>query len=196
MSDKQVVKDPNAPASKRQLWALFCAYKKDYRDVKITYGEASALLEAAAANRTPKLVKSDFKEYFLSDANVTKMAERMTHEMGIKSVLKNDTTLLPDDGKRYLFLGGGCGFSHIEWDRRNKIGEEIMSEFGRLRPEFEQRLLKKFDPDYLRQMSQSGNPIQAHLLQNLSYNTALNYIVAKFMEDKGIKKVRVSSRYD
>lgn len=124
------------------------------------------------------------------------MAKKMSDEMGIKSIIMTDTSMLPDDGKRYLFLGGGCGFSHISWDKRSKLGEEIMDEFGKLRKEFEKRLLTKFDPEYMAKMAKSGNPIQAHLFQNLAYNTSLNYIVSNYMEEAGVKKVRVSSMLD
>ena len=200
MTATKSIKDPNAPASKRQLWALFCATKKDYRDTKITYAEASALLDAANHDRPAKVAKKDikdeFREYFLSDANINRMYERISGELGIKSVVMNDTKYMKDDGKRYLFLGGGCGFSHISWDKRSKLGDEIMTQFSALRKQFEKKLLERFDPAYLKQLSDSGNHIQAHLFQNLGYNTSLNYVVSKFMEQKGVKKVRVSSMLD
>jgi hypothetical protein len=199
MSTTAVQKDPTGPASKRQLWALFCATKQDYRDTKITYGEASALLEAANHDRpakpTKKSVRDQFREHFLSDQNVNRMYEKMTQEMGIKSVVTNDPKFMAP-GKSYLFLGGGCGFSHIYWDKRNKLGGEIMEEFSALRKQFEKKLLQKFDRSYLADLQKSGNPIEAHLFQNLSYNTSLNYIVSGFMESQGVKGVRVTSMYD
>jgi hypothetical protein len=36
--------DPLRPASKKQLWALFCATKEDHRNQGLTYDEASEIL--------------------------------------------------------------------------------------------------------------------------------------------------------
>lgn len=186
------IKDPNAPATKRQLWALFCITKQDYRFVKITYGEASKMIADANLSKGDH----DFEEYFMSDETIDKLLKKLQGELGMKSVVMNDTTLLPDDGKRYLFLGGGCGFSFIKHDKRSTLGKSIMKKFGKLRPKFEKKLLSKLDKDYLKSLSASGNPIQAHLMQNLSYNTALNSVVSSYMEAKGVKGVSVSSNLD
>ena len=40
------------PASKRQLWALFCATKEDYRDKRLTKAEASEMLSKLNNGRT------------------------------------------------------------------------------------------------------------------------------------------------
>jgi len=155
----------------------------------ITFDEASKMIADA------KLAKGDhdFEEQFLSDETVESLLKKLQEEMSIKSVLINDTALLPDDGKRYLFLGGG--FSHINY-RKGKLAEDIMKKFKSLRPKFEKKLLSKLDKDYLKKLEASGNPIQAHLFQNLKYNTALNSVVARYMESKGIKNVQVTSNLD
>ena len=181
------------PATKGQLWALFCITKQDYRNTKISFDEASKMI---ANSKLAKTSTYDFKDYFLSDSTVEKLLDTLKKEFGIVSVVKNDTNFVKDDGKRYLFLGGGCGFSYIEFDKRNKLGEIILKEFKTLRKDFEKKLLSKLEKDYLQKLEKSGNPIQAHLFQNLSYNTSLNYIVANYMEEKGIKKVRVTSMLD
>ena len=37
---------PNAPATKRQTWAIFCATKKDVRNAGLTKQEASGIISA------------------------------------------------------------------------------------------------------------------------------------------------------
>ena len=45
---RRLVKESaDEPASKKQLWALYCIYHKDFRDQGLTKAEASDLIENA-----------------------------------------------------------------------------------------------------------------------------------------------------
>ena len=46
--------DADEPASSRQLWALFCIYKKDFRNQGLTKGEASELIKKGSSERPAK----------------------------------------------------------------------------------------------------------------------------------------------
>ena len=87
------------------------------------------------------------------------------------SVVMNDTNFVPDDGKRYTFLGCGCGFSYIECDKRNKLAVKIIEDSGTIKKWVEKEMLKSIDKRFLAYLVSTGNPIQAHLAQNLNYKS-------------------------
>lgn len=47
----EAINNPDEPATKRQLWALFCMTKKDYRNENLTKGEASELISKLMAEK-------------------------------------------------------------------------------------------------------------------------------------------------
>lgn len=54
------MKNPDAPATKRQRWALFCITKEDWRDRDITKREASDLIgELGGKKKTAKKTKTN-----------------------------------------------------------------------------------------------------------------------------------------
>jgi len=198
-------------ATQKQLWALYCITKKDWRQSGVSFDEASKLIsehnkvkgltngqDTTQSNKQVVVcIEQEFKDYMLSPYVITRLVGKMQDEMCISSVVSNDTSVMKEN-KHYLFLGGGCGFSHIEYDKRGKkdIAEKILKTFGVIRKQIDASVIASFSTESLEKLSGSGNPIQAHLFQNLAFNTRLNYIVAGFMEKKGIKKVRVTSFYD
>jgi len=189
--------DASTPASKAQTWALFCIYKKDFRDQHLTYEQASEMIKNApakhaVAKENPGATKpKTFKDYMLSDEVVDRLTKKIMSEMGISSVVMNDTSLVKDDGKRYVFLGMGCGFSYIKFDKRSKRAADIVKQSEALKPVVEARIVKKLGSEFIGRLRACGNPIQAHFCQNLNYKSAYNYIVTGYMESVGITKVSV-----
>lgn len=48
------ISNPDEPATKKQLWALFCMTKKDHRDEGLTKGQASELISKLMAEKNGK----------------------------------------------------------------------------------------------------------------------------------------------
>lgn len=107
-------------------------------------------------------------------ANLSILLDVIGAEMKIGSIISNDLSLLPDDGKKYLFLGGGCGFSWIVCDKRNRKAVQMIEDSQVLKKKIDIELVKCIDTTYLKKLEDSGNPIQAHLSQNLNYKSAYN----------------------
>jgi hypothetical protein len=98
-------KNPNAPASKRQLWALFCATKKDYRNANLTYQQASDIL--ATANEGRKST-GDWVRIFneAEQAGTLKMKSCEPTPMVVSET---------KSGGQSWFVGGGvCGFAWVK----------------------------------------------------------------------------------
>ena len=52
------------------------------------------------------------------------------------------------------------------------------------------------DQNYLKKLEKSGNPIEAHFMQNLSYNTSYNYKVIEYLNSLGFKNITATSMLD
>jgi len=134
--------NPDKPASKKQLFALYVASKKagekhDYREDNLTMGQAAELLakfrektgyEGKKSGKTDK--ESNTKEKEEPKAKLKKewvefFKERMGKEvvgtfkkiLKQVSVIEDDPEFNPDEKKRkkYLFRGMGCGFCHFQY---------------------------------------------------------------------------------
>jgi hypothetical protein len=104
-------KNLNASASKRQLWALFCATKKDYRNENLTYGQASDLL--AKANEGRVKTADWFKVY--QDACKAGQAKMKATTPTPMLVAEHQNPM--DDRspikKAWLVESGVCGFAWV-----------------------------------------------------------------------------------
>lgn len=184
-------------ATRKQLWALYCIYKKDYRNSNLTVEEASELIGAAKGIKThlpqegaEKKIES-LEQYLTSKESIKKLIDVLGAEFKIGSIIMNDTNFLPDDGKRYLLLGSGCGFSYINYDKRNKKIENIVNQADRLKEKVNAEVRKNIDESYLKKLENCGNSIQAHQFQNLRYKAAYNYLVISYMQKIGINTEKV-----
>ena len=52
------LKSPDAPATRKQLWALFCATKRDHRNDGLTMQEASDLISKYLKEKKDKYMSS------------------------------------------------------------------------------------------------------------------------------------------
>ena len=84
----------------------------------------------------------------------------------------------------------------IQWDKRNKKVGEIIKESNLIKQEVEKYYISLIDPNYIAKLQKTGNPIQAHFMQNLSYNTSWNYKIIHYLNDLGYKNITTTSRYD
>ena len=138
----------------------------------------------------PKHTIKGLQTYLIE--NMSKLITAITGEMDVTSIVKNDTVLLPDDGKRYVFLGCGCGFSYIKFDGRNKLAAQIVEDSKICKKFIEEKMLKALKPEYLANLERLGNPIEAHMAQNLNYKSDYNNLIVRYMEQFiDIKKAKV-----
>lgn len=93
-------------------------------------------------------------------------------------------------------LGGGLGFAHLKWDKRNKKVTAIIAESNNMKRKVEEYYMSLIDSNYIAKLQKSGNPIQAHFMQNLSYNTSWNYKVIRYLNNLGYKNITTTSTYD
>lgn len=76
-------KNLDKPATKRQLWALFCATKQDWRDRDLTIQDASTMLEQLDGGADPENIQKPYK---------ARKANRVYHSItkdGKTTVLEN-----------------------------------------------------------------------------------------------------------
>lgn len=196
--------NPNAPATKRQLWALFVGTKKDHREMNLTKLEAFNLIqEMNKANgfvndEPPKINQPLDVELlkYLQD-NSEKIAERFNTELGLESIVGDSPLTKKPDPKSYKFFGSGMGFSHIKYDKRSKKAGVILEAFGKIRENFDEWFIDKyFTKEKQQEFIDIGFPLHAMMIQNLSINSGINSIVVKFMESKGCKNISINNMLD
>lgn len=197
----------NAPATKRQLWALFCATKKDYRNENLTRAQAAELLSKANENRgvvVPKKKSSleedmiaFFKEHIL-DSVVASLKEAI----GMESLVVEDTTMMkgtgPDNTARsYKFRGFGCSISYLTYDKRSKKAAVIEELWRKHRfSTFEQMVINQFPKKLVNQLAAEGTPIGALYCQDFDVNSTMFHGIVRFMKEQGVKKVDYVTRLD
>ena len=190
-------------ATSRQLWALYCITKTDYRGKNLTYDEASALIkklgnpEYRKADKVERKVvdlKTELLEY-IKNEKLDGIIEKVKTALGIKSIVSNDLLYMKEE-KHYNFRGFGCGFAWLEYDKRSKIGKAIEEAFKDIRMEVRGMIVNAFPIDLHKQLEVEGTPLEAIVFQDITINSSINQAVADFMETKGVKNVWVNSRLD
>lgn len=190
-------------ATPRQLWALYCITKTDFRGKNLTYDEASALIKklgnpeyrkADKAERKVVDLKTELLEYIKKE-KLDGIIEDVKTALGIKSIVSNDTLYMKEE-KHYHFRGFGCGFAWIEYDKRSKIGKAIEEASKDIRREVREIIVNAFPMDLRKQLEAEGTPLEAIVFQDITINSAFEQAVVDFMETKGVKNAWVNSRLD
>ena len=191
-------------ATRKQLWALYCLTKKDYREEGLTMSDASKLIESLN-NAKSNVPKAAPKKKSLEDEFIDYMGKEMQgiietckEEMKIKSGIEDDPSIFTNAAKRksYVFFGVGCGISVLTFDKRSKIGKQIKELSSKHHmTTFLKMFLKGFTAKQIRYMEEVGFPLQAMYYQDLRIGAKYQWAVASFMEHKGVKNVRVKT-YD
>lgn len=158
------------------------------------YNEIVKAAEKTIKTADKKVKKSSLYEYLTSNEVAQELIEVLGAEFKIGGIITNDVD--KNDKKTYLMLGGGCGFAHLKWDKRNKKVGKIIEESNMIKQKVEKYYISLIDPNYISKLQKSGNPIQAHFMQNLSYNTAWNYKIIRYLNNLGYKNITTSSHYD
>lgn len=190
-------------ATKKQLWALYCLTKKDYRNSGLSKEEASNLLSELIGDKETKTNKPVKAQISLKDeliqylnSNISKIVEAAKDSLKIESIVMNDTRYMKDNGKRYAFVGFGCAFVWIEFDKRSKKAKEIYQIARQIRYDYSTTFEKQFDKKVVEYYKNIGCPLQALFQQDENIQNAYFWLVTEFMKYKGVKNAYVMSRLD
>lgn len=148
-------------------------------------------------------------EYLFLPENVREVAEVLLRQWNMTSIVMNDTSVLPDDGRRYLFLGSGCGFAWIKVRKGSRAEREISEsnalmshrapvKYNYISTKYQEAVLDALSPEELSQvMKYAQGHLEATFAQNLALNrTIVNQQAEYIRKYLGNKKVRVYSRLD
>jgi len=188
-------------ATRKQLWAIYCLSKVDYRGKDLTRLDASNLIQRLkaekAANNTQsapkpkkKTLEKEFIEYMTD--KMQGVINTAKEALQVKSVIETDPMFTDKKNmKSYAFFGFGCGITIIDFDKRSKVGKEIKELGSKHRmTTFLNMFLKAFTQKEINYYQSVGCPLSAIYYQDIRINGAYEHAVASFMEMKGVKNVR------
>jgi hypothetical protein len=200
----------NDQATKRQLWALFCMTKHDYRNDGLTKLQASEMIKklcesSQTKSSSKKMNRNEMFEslynYYMK--NIDRIVDVLNGQLGIRSIIEYDLGL--KESRKYNFVGSGCGFAWIDYDKRNKLVKEYF-ERGEDNESIAQLAInkikhtilnKKFDAKTRNEYQNLGIPLEATLCQNMEMQIILYTILAEYLQEKhGIKNIQIRSRLD
>lgn len=193
------------PATRKQLWAIYCLSKVDYRGKDLTRLDASVLIQRLKADKNtestqnaPKAKKQTLEEEFIAfmTERMQNVIETAKKALQIKSVVEDDPTIFTDEKKRnkYAFFGFGCGITIIKYDKRSKVAKQIEELGGKHRTTtFLNMFLKAFTPKQIAYYESVGFPLSAMYYQDIRISGAYENAVASFMTHKGVKNVRTQT---
>ena len=187
-------------ATKRQLWALFCITKRDYRNDNLTMSQASELIQKlgkggkSQAHKTNKL-ETEYLDFMREQSKGWIATARKA--LNIQSVVEDDPRFTdPKKCKKYAFFGYGCGISVINFDKRSKIGKRIMEISSKSRNQVEQFFLNGFTKTEQRYYQQLGCPLLALFTQDIRISHDYITSIARFMEMHNVKNVELKTFID
>ena len=199
-------------ASKKQLWALYCLTKKDYRGQDLTMLDASKLIEQfnackvvskigvndtsnQVAKTSARTKKPTLEQEFISymENEIKEIIATCKEAIKIKSVVEDDPTIFQNkkDKKQYAFFGFGCGITIIDFDKRSKKGKLIKELSSKHHmTTFLKMFLKGFTKKEIKYFENVGFPLQAMYYQDIKISSTYEHAVASFMTKQGVKNVR------
>ncbi len=203
----KVIYNPDGPATKRQLYALYCIYKKDYRNTNLSKGQADKMIKEHnkkqiqnALKKTSKVitpVNIEFEMHSYVKKHIEKVYKVIREQLNITSVLVAECS--DEKPKKYAFYGSGCGFAWIEYSKRSKLAKLIRenniinSVTGNVRDFIINHFFTKDQRKYFESV---GCPVGAIISQDMQINIEIQLLIAEYLESKGIKNVYVRSRLD
>jgi len=195
-------------ATRKQLWAIYCLSKKDYRGQNLTRSDASNLIQRLKAEKdanetqsAPKPKKTTLEQEFI-DYMTDKMQGVIStakKALQIKSIVEDDPNIFTDEKKRqkYAFFGFGCGITIIDFDKRSKVGKQIKELSAKHQmTTFMNLFLNAFTKKEQNYFASVGAPLTAIYAQDIAINNTYDSAVAQFMRNKGVKNVIVRNYYD
>lgn len=194
----EAINNPDEPASKKQLWALFCITKQDWRGKNLTKGEASELIQKYSGERTTQnkeaLTTNSIKKDIIQNLK-PKLDKQMEKAFGMQSVVGDadlEGNLIPG-GKRYKFFGSGCGWAWVKYDKRNKKLGEVLDKYDDV---YRKVFFEKFANEYIKKYKE--RELGAVLSQDIDIQCIIKQAALDYAESIGIntKGAYVNSRLD
>lgn len=181
------------PATKRQLYTLYCITKQDYRNSNLSIEEASNLIQKYDNSNYIKKEKLSENEKFMNymKENIHVIVDKINEFLKHHEILNDEIK-----GKKYHFFGFGCGFVWFEYDKRSKKTKYYEDMFYNNLKTIKRLILKQFDNKTLKEYEKLGFPLSAFVEQDELTKLELYYLVREYMIQNGCKNVRVLSRPD
>jgi len=136
---------------------------------------------------------TDCFEFLTSDMNVKRFNETVSQSLGIKSLIVDDPNLFPNSKRSWGFVGFGCGFAHMEYDKRNKKTLELIKIFNNTENKFiEWFINNKITKQIQNELNDFGCPIRALIHQDINIQSILKQLGKEYIELNGgkIKYIR------
>ena len=118
--------NPNAPATRRQLWALFCITKEDWRERGLTKAEASDLIKKLGNKKHTKKKSSKKNDYVALHEKALAAGMKALNECVPNPMVVQQHANMMDDNSPVVkswYVGDGvCGFA---WVRVKCKGEGL-----------------------------------------------------------------------
>ena len=189
----------NSKATSRQLWALYCITKKDYRNENLSKEEAAKLIsELGDKNyvkkaKAKKTLSEELLDYLYENFN--KIFSSAIESLNYKSVVQADPKF-SNDTHKFAFIGVGCGITYPVYRKNNKKLQEIDEAAHKYRRgEILDMFMSKFTKKEVEHYENIGCPLQAIWSQDQGMQYSYWQMVQSFAESKGLT-MRIKSMLD
>ena len=181
----------NSKATSRQLWALYCITKKDYRNENLSKEEAANLISVLGdknyvkKTKAKKTLSEELLDYLYENFN--KIFSSAIESLNYKSVVQADTKF-SNDTRKFAFIGVGCGITYPVYRKNNKKLQEIAeAAYKYRRGEILDMFMSKFTKKEVKHYENIGCPLQAIWSQDQGMQLSYWEMVQSFAESKGLK---------
>ena len=189
----------NSKATSRQLWALYCITKKDYRNDNLSKEEAAKLIsELGDKNyvkkaKAKKTLSEELLDYLYENFN--KIFSSAVKSLNYKSIVQADPKF-SNDTRKFAFIGVGCGITYPVYRKNNKKLQEIDEAAHKYRRgEILDMFMSKFTKKEVEHYENIGCPLQAIWSQDQGMQYSYWQMVQSFAESKGLT-MRIKSMLD
>ena len=118
-------------ATKRQLWALYCITKKDYRNENLSYEEASKLIkELGDPNYVKKHPIKDNEAVKISQEALEAGMAALNNAKPTPMVVQQHANVMDDNSpvnKSWVVDGGVCGFAWISFKANTPANRKFLA---------------------------------------------------------------------
>ena len=189
----------NSKATSRQLWALYCITKKDYRNKNLSKEEAAKLISELGnknyvkKTKAKKTLSEELLDYLYENFN--KIFSSAVESLNYKSIVQADPKF-SSDTRKFAFIGAGCGITYPVYRKNNKKLQEIDEAAHKYRrDEIFDMFMSKFTKKEVEHYENIGCPLQAIWTQDQRMQLSYWNMVKDFAKSKGLT-MRIKSVLD
>ena len=189
----------NSKATSRQLWALYCITKKDYRNENLSKEEAAKLIyelgdkNYVKKSKLKKTLSEELLDYLYENFN--NIFSSAVESLNYTSVVQADPKF-SNDTRKFAFIGVGCGITYPVYRKNNKKLQEIDEAAHKYRrDEIFDMFMSKFTKKEVEHYENIGCPLQAIWSQDQGMQYSYWQMVQSFAESKGLT-MRIKSMLD